>query len=98
MFHACLLVQLIFDTYAKAIPCRKDGLSESSAEVSVFVFTNTNSGHLELFQWLRPLPALPRGPEFSSQRPHGSLQPSIWRSGALFRHGGVHEGRVVTYL
>jgi hypothetical protein len=33
---------------------------------------------------LRALTALPRGPEFNSQQPHGGSQPSVIGSDALF--------------
>jgi hypothetical protein len=39
-------------------------------------------------QGLRALDALPRGPEFNSQKPHGGLHPSVMGSDALF---GMHH-------
>jgi hypothetical protein len=38
----------------------------------------------EMAQWLRALTALPKGPEFKSQQPHGGSQPSVMRSEAPF--------------
>ena len=38
----------------------------------------------EMVQRLRALAALPRGPEFNSQQPHGGSRPSIMRFSALF--------------
>jgi hypothetical protein len=38
----------------------------------------------KMAQQLRALTALPRGPEFNSQQPHGGTQPSIMGSDALF--------------
>jgi hypothetical protein len=35
-------------------------------------------------QWLRALTALPKGPEFKSQQPHGGSQPSVMGTDALF--------------
>jgi hypothetical protein len=41
-------------------------------------------------QWLRALTALPEGPEFNSQQPHGGSQPSaVTRSDLAF--SGVSE-------
>jgi hypothetical protein len=38
----------------------------------------------EMAQQLRALIALPNGPEFKSQQPHGGSQPSVKRSDAFF--------------
>jgi len=38
----------------------------------------------EMAQWLKTLTVLPKGPEFSSQQPHGGSQPSVMGSNALF--------------
>jgi hypothetical protein len=38
----------------------------------------------ETAQWLRAMTALPAGPEFKSQQPHGGSQPSVMGSDALF--------------
>ena len=38
----------------------------------------------EMAQGLRVLTALPEGPEFKSQQPHGGSQPSVMGSDALF--------------
>ena len=40
-------------------------------------------------QWLRALTALPDGPEFNSQQPHGGSQPSV--RGDLMPSSGVSE-------
>ena len=34
----------------------------------------------KMAQWLRALTALPEGPEFNSQQPHGGSQPPMMRS------------------
>ena len=39
-----------------------------------------------------------RGPEFNSQQPHGGLQPSVMRSGALFWHASIHGRNVVDII
>ena len=36
-----------------------------------------------------------KGPEFNSQQPHGGLQPSIMRFGALFWQAGIYVGRTL---
>jgi hypothetical protein len=36
-----------------------------------------------------------RGPEFSSQQPHGGSQPSVMRSGALFWPAVMYAGRML---
>jgi hypothetical protein len=36
-----------------------------------------------------------RGPEINSQQPHGGSQPSILRSGALFRCADIHAGKTL---
>ena len=46
-------------------------------------------------QWLRALPALPKGPEFNSRQPHGGSQPSVMRSDALFWPAGIHTDRIL---
>jgi hypothetical protein len=48
-------------------------------------------------QWLRALTALPDGPEFNSQQPHGGSQPSV--RGDLMPSSGVSEDSysVLTY-
>ena len=46
-------------------------------------------------QGLRALCAVSRGPEFSSQQPHGGSQPSVMRSCALFRPAGIYVGRTL---
>jgi hypothetical protein len=38
-----------------------------------------------------------RGPEFNSQQPQGSSQPSVVGSGALFWHTGVHVDRTLRH-
>jgi hypothetical protein len=53
---------------------------------------------MEMAQWLRTLSAIPdRGPEFNSQQPHGSLQPSVMGSDALFCNVVVHADRTLTH-
>ena len=38
-----------------------------------------------------------RGHEFSSQQPHGGLQPSTMSSDALFWQAGIHADRALIY-
>jgi hypothetical protein len=38
------------------------------------------------------------GPEFNSQQPHGSSQPSTVRSGALFWPSGMHALQSTVYI
>ncbi|CAO2597670.1 hypothetical protein LEMLEM_LOCUS9098, partial [Lemmus lemmus] len=49
----------------------------------------------EMAQRLGALPALPKGPEFNSRQPHGSSQPSVMRSGALFWPAYIHRQNIV---
>ena len=44
----------------------------------------TGEGAGEMAQRVRALTALPKGPKFKSQQPHGGSQPPIMRSNALF--------------
>jgi hypothetical protein len=38
------------------------------------------------------------GPEFNSQQPYDSSQPSVMGSDTLFWHTGVHAGRTLIYI